>query len=122
MAGGWYLKLTLRFVATHDPLHLDKRSFLQWKIMDINTSFIWIIIFFNGTFEYGDGGIFKLLSWMQNLHKSKWDHNILYSNRSSEEELLKRPLVRESKNMNMAGVEFYTSHFILWGELMNRCT
>jgi hypothetical protein len=33
-----------------------------------HTSFIRIIIFFNRTFEYGDGGIFKLLRWMQNLH------------------------------------------------------
>jgi len=52
---------------THEPLHLDKRSFVQWKIVDIPTSFILIIIFFNGPFEYGDGGIFKLLRWMQNL-------------------------------------------------------
>jgi hypothetical protein len=27
--------------------------------MEKPTSFIWIIIFFNGTFEYGDGKIFK---------------------------------------------------------------
>jgi hypothetical protein len=30
---------------TYDPLYLDKWSFVQWKIMDIPTSFIWIIIF-----------------------------------------------------------------------------
>jgi len=52
---------------THEPLYLDKQSLVQWKIMDILTSFIWIIIFFNGPFEYGDGGIFKLLRWMQNI-------------------------------------------------------
>jgi hypothetical protein len=46
---------------THEPLHLDKRSFVQWKIFDIPTTFIWIKIFFKGPFEYGDGGIFKLL-------------------------------------------------------------
>jgi hypothetical protein len=41
MAGGWYLKLTFCFmVTTHEPLHLDKRSFVQWKIVDIPTSFI----------------------------------------------------------------------------------
>jgi hypothetical protein len=33
------------------------------------TSFIWIIIFFDRAFEYGDSGIFKLLMWMQNLHQ-----------------------------------------------------
>jgi hypothetical protein len=48
----------------HEPLHLDKLSFEQWKIVDIPTSFMWIIILFNGPFEYGDGGIFKLLRWI----------------------------------------------------------
>jgi hypothetical protein len=45
---------------THEPLHKDKR-------MKDNghTSFIWITVFFNGTFEYGDGGILKLLRWMR---------------------------------------------------------
>jgi hypothetical protein len=46
---------------THEILHLDKRSLVQWKIVDMPTSFIWIIIFFNGPSEYGDGGIFELL-------------------------------------------------------------
>jgi hypothetical protein len=36
--------------------------------------------FFNGPFEYGDGRIFKLLRWMQNLHQSTWDHKMLYTN------------------------------------------
>jgi hypothetical protein len=42
-------------------------------------------------------GIFKILRWMQNLHQTTWDHNILYSDRSLEDE----QLLRESKNMNM---------------------
>jgi hypothetical protein len=37
---------------THGPLHLNKLSFLHWKIMDISTTSIWIIIFFDGSFEY----------------------------------------------------------------------
>jgi hypothetical protein len=67
----------------HEPLHLqlDKRSLVQWKIMDILTSFILIIIFFDGDFEYGDGGTFKLLTWMQNLHQSTSGHDILYADR-----------------------------------------
>jgi hypothetical protein len=76
MAGGWYLKLPFTFIlATNEPLHLDERSFVQWKIVDITTSFIWITVFSNGPFEYGDGRIFKLLRWMHNLHHSMWDYN-----------------------------------------------
>jgi hypothetical protein len=30
-------------------------------------------------FEYGDGGIFKLLRWLQNLHQSTWNHKMLYA-------------------------------------------
>jgi hypothetical protein len=40
---------------THDLLHLDKRSLVQWNIVDVPTSFIWIISFFDGAFEYGGG-------------------------------------------------------------------
>jgi hypothetical protein len=43
---------------TREPLHLDKWSFVHGKIIDMPTSFIWITIFFDGTFEYG--GITKL--------------------------------------------------------------
>jgi hypothetical protein len=54
--------------------------------------------------EYGGGGIFKLLRWMQNLHQSSWDHEILYDDRSLEnKQLLIRPLLQETKNRNMAG-------------------
>jgi hypothetical protein len=106
MAGSWYLKWTFCFMATtHELLHLDKQSFVLWKIVDIPTCFIWIIIFFNGPFEYGDGGIFKLLRWMQNLHQSMWDDIILYSNRYLEDEqILIRPLLWKSKNMNMVDI------------------
>jgi hypothetical protein len=105
MVGEWYLKLTFCFMATiHEPLHLDKRSFAQWKITDIPTSFVWIIIISNGPFEWGNGGIFKLLRWMQNLHQSTWDHKMLYAHISLEDEqLLIRPLLRESKNVNITG-------------------
>jgi hypothetical protein len=74
------------------------------KDSGILTSFIWIIIFFNGPFEYGDGGIFKLLRWMQKFRLSTWDHEILYADKSSmEKQLLVIPLLRETKNTNMAG-------------------
>jgi hypothetical protein len=83
MAGGWNLKLTFWFMeTTHTPLHLEKLSLVQWKIMDRPTCFISIIVFFNGPFEYGDAGILKLLRWMLKLHQSTWDHNILYADKS----------------------------------------
>jgi hypothetical protein len=70
MAGSWNLKFTFCFMkTTHEPLNVDKWSLKLWKIMDIPTSFIWIIIFFGGVFEYNDGGIFKLLRWIQKLHQ-----------------------------------------------------
>jgi hypothetical protein len=37
---------------------------------------------------------FRLLRWMQNLHQSTWDHEILYTDRSSkDEQLLIRPFL-----------------------------
>jgi hypothetical protein len=54
MAGGWKLKFIFYILnTTHEPLYLDKWSFVWWKIMDIPTTFIWIVIFFDGAFEYG---------------------------------------------------------------------
>jgi hypothetical protein len=51
MAGGWMLKFTSYFMErTKEPLQLDKWSFVHWKIMDIPTNFIWIIIFFDSAF------------------------------------------------------------------------
>jgi hypothetical protein len=79
---------------TLKPLRLDKQSLVQWKIMDMPTSFIWIIIFFDGVFKYGDG-TFKLLRWMKNLHQLTWDHQIFYADRSSKDEQPSvRPLFR----------------------------
>jgi hypothetical protein len=71
--------------------------------MDIPTSFILNVTFFDKAFEYTDG-IFKLLRWMQNLHHSMWDHEILYADRPSEDEqLLIIPHLWKNKNTNMAG-------------------
>jgi hypothetical protein len=51
--GSWTLKFKFYFVVTtHEPLHLDKWRFVQWKIMDIPTSFIWNIVFFEEDFDY----------------------------------------------------------------------
>jgi hypothetical protein len=102
---------------THELLHLDKWSLLQWKIVDITASFIWIIIFFNGPFEYGDGRIFKLLRWMQNLRQSTWDNKMLYAERSSmAKQLLVIPLPQKTKNTNMFKYIFHfmeTTHELL---------
>jgi hypothetical protein len=63
MAGGRKLKFTFYFMeSTHEPLHLDKLSFERRQIIDIPTSFIWIIIFLDGAFEYG--GISKLWGYV----------------------------------------------------------
>jgi hypothetical protein len=60
---------------THELLHLDKQSLVQLKIMDIQVLFD----FFKRPFEYGNGGILKVLRWMQNLHQSTWDHAIFHA-------------------------------------------
>jgi hypothetical protein len=39
----------------HEPLHLDKWSLVQWEIMDLPTSLIWIVILFDEIFKQGDG-------------------------------------------------------------------
>jgi hypothetical protein len=39
----------------HEPLHLDKSSFIHWKIMGTPASFILNIIFFGAAFKYGGG-------------------------------------------------------------------
>jgi hypothetical protein len=42
---------------------------------------------------------------MQNLHQSTWDHEILYTDRSSnDEQLLMKPVLSETKNTNMAAI------------------
>jgi hypothetical protein len=109
MAGHWTLKFTFFFYGDNSwTVAFRQAKFGILKIVDIHTSFI-LIIFFDGAFEYDDGGIFKLLKWMQKLHQSTWDHEMLYADRSSEEEqLLKKP-----KNRNMAGFWMlkFTFHF-----------
>jgi hypothetical protein len=72
-------KINTFMKTTHELLHLDKLNLVQWKIIDIPTSFIWINIFLGRPFEYGDGGIIRLLWWMQNFNQSTWDHEILYA-------------------------------------------
>jgi hypothetical protein len=59
MAASWMLKFIVCFVEiTHEPLHLDKWTWVLWKIMDIPTSFIWIIILFETIFKCDDGAKF----------------------------------------------------------------
>jgi hypothetical protein len=42
---------------------------------------------------------------MQNLHQSTWDHEILYTDRSSkDEQLLIRQFLSKTKNTNMGAV------------------
>jgi hypothetical protein len=85
--------------------------------VDIPASFIWTIIFFIGSFECGDGGIIKLVRWMQNLHQSKWDHKILYADRTSEDEqLLIRPLLRELKKYEHGGRLNVKVNILFYGE------
>jgi hypothetical protein len=35
----------------------------------------------DGAFEYDSGWTFRLLRWLQDLHKSTWDYEILYADR-----------------------------------------
>jgi hypothetical protein len=103
MAVVWYLKLIFVLWRQLMSRCTYETKFCTIELMDIPTSFIWIIIFFNKPSAYSDGGILKLLRWIQNLQQSTWDHKILYADRSLEDEqLLIRPLLLESKNMNMA--------------------
>jgi hypothetical protein len=59
MAAIWMLKfIVCSAETTHEPLHSDKWTLVQEKIMEIPTSFISIIILFNAVFKYGDGAKF----------------------------------------------------------------
>jgi hypothetical protein len=41
MEGGWKLKFIFNFMEiTHEPVHLEKWSLVQWKIMDMPSKFI----------------------------------------------------------------------------------
>jgi hypothetical protein len=44
----------------------------------------------------------KLLRWMQNLHQSMWELEILYTDRSSKDEQLLMIFLSKTKNTNMA--------------------
>jgi hypothetical protein len=82
MAGVWNLKFSFCFMErTLQSLHLDKRRFGAMKHRGHTYKFIWIIIFFNEAFEYGGGGFFKLLRYMQSFHHLTLDHYILYTDR-----------------------------------------
>jgi hypothetical protein len=48
--------------ATREVSHLDKHGSVQWRIVHMPTSFIRIIIFFDGVFVYG--GISKLWGYV----------------------------------------------------------
>jgi hypothetical protein len=37
----------------HKPLHLDKLCLTQWKVMDMPTGYIWIILS-DEAYKYGD--------------------------------------------------------------------
>jgi hypothetical protein len=54
--GGWLkVKIYILFYGDNSwTIALQKWSLVQWKITDIPTSFIWIIIFFYRAFEHGD--------------------------------------------------------------------
>jgi hypothetical protein len=43
--------------------------------------------------------------WMQNLHQSTWDNEILYAiTYSEDEQLVIRPFLRETKNTNVKDI------------------
>jgi hypothetical protein len=53
------LKFTCYFMErTHETLHLDKLRFVHLNVINIPTSFILTIIFFDLAFEYGSGSKF----------------------------------------------------------------
>jgi hypothetical protein len=70
-----------------EDLQLSVRPFL-WKTKNTNVVGGWKLkSSFMETTQY-DSGILKPLRWMQNLYQSKWDREILYADRSSEDERL----------------------------------
>jgi len=53
--GGWKLKFIFCFMETaHTPLYLDKWSLIQYKILDVPTSFMWIITLVPKAFKQGN--------------------------------------------------------------------
>jgi hypothetical protein len=75
---------------THEQLHLGKRSLVQLKISDMAINFAWINIFLTELLNTAMVGLSALLRWMQNLHQSTGHPEILYADRSSKDEQLKK--------------------------------
>jgi hypothetical protein len=47
---------------------------------------------------------FRLLSWVQSVQQSMWDHHILYADRSSkDEQIFMRQFLWKTKNTNVEG-------------------
>jgi hypothetical protein len=60
---------------------------------------------------------FKLLKWMQNLHQSTWDHESLYTDRSSkDEQLLIRPFLSKTKKYEHGGRLNVKVHSLFCGD------
>jgi hypothetical protein len=52
MEEGWKLNCILFLYKTHKPLHLDKGSLVQWKIINIATGSVQICILYVKSFKY----------------------------------------------------------------------
>jgi hypothetical protein len=63
---------------THELNALRSTKFGTMKYYRHTYNFYVNVIFFVGPFVNGDGKIFRLLRWMQTLHQSSWDNEILY--------------------------------------------
>jgi hypothetical protein len=60
---------------------------------------------------------FKRLRWMQNLHQSTWDHEILYTDKSSkDEQLLIRPFLSKTKKYEHGGRLNVKIHILFCGD------
>jgi hypothetical protein len=95
---------------------LRRTKFGKVKDHGIPTSLI-CIIFFNRRFEYSDVGILKLLRWIQNLHQTMWDHEILYADRSSRgKQLSMRTPFQKTKSTNMMEQLKVNIHILFYGQ------
>jgi hypothetical protein len=68
-----------------------------------HTYMFYLNIFLNGGFEYGDGGIVKLMRSMQTLQQSKKGHRTAYADSPSEDQHLCRITFMKNQNTIMAG-------------------
>jgi hypothetical protein len=99
MVGGWYLNLTFCFMATaHEPLHLDKQSFVQWKIADIPTCFIWIII---SLMDVLNMVVVEFSNYWGGWKTCNSQWRTIQFCLLTDEQLFIRPLLWESKNINV---------------------